>query len=68
MEDVVIITRDINGERTNHYMLWDQAYTYIEEHLTDEDEILLVMVEDSCIYSGLLNDPISREELTGFFA
>ena len=68
MEEVLIVTRDINGKRTDHYMHWDQAYVYVDDYLTDEDEILMVVVEDSCIYSSLFNDPITREDLIGFFA
>lgn len=68
MEDVLIVTRDCNGKRTDHHLLWDQVYVYVDDHLTDEDEILMVMVEDSCIYSSLASDPITREELIGFFA
>ena len=67
MEEVTIVTRDINGKRTDHHMRWDGVCKYIQENFTDEDEILLVIVEDYCIYS-LLNDPITREDLIGFFA
>lgn len=68
MEEVIIVTRDINGKRTDHYLHWDGVCSYIQENFTDEDEILMVVVEDSCIYSSLFNDPITREDLIGFFA
>ena len=69
MEEVVIVTRDINGKRTTHHLWWnDVLLNYIEETFTDEDEILLVIVEDTCIYSGLTEDPITTEDLIGFFA
>lgn len=68
MEEVVIITRDINGKRLDHYLRWDNVSSYVEDHITDEDEILLVAVEDSCIYSSLFNNPITKHELIGFFA
>lgn len=68
MEEVWIVTRDVNGNRTDHYLNWDKVCGYIQETFTDEDEILLVVVEDSCIYSSLFNNPIDLEDLTGFFA
>ena len=68
MEEVVIITRDINGSRIDHYLHWDKVCDYIQQNLTDEDEILLVIVEDTCIYSSLFNDRINCSDLLGFFA
>lgn len=68
IEEVRIVTRDINGKREEHYLYWDSVCEYVQESITDEDEILLVFVEDQCIYSGLFNDPIDREDLMGFFA
>lgn len=68
MEEVVIVTRDINGKRTNHYLRWDKACSYIQGNFTDEDEILLVIVEDTCVYSYLFADSINRYDLLGFFA
>lgn len=74
MEEVIIVTRDENGKRTEHYLRWDNVCNYIDEHdFADEDEILLVIVEGTCIYSGLRNilepcDQITWTELQGFFA
>ena len=68
MEDVWISTRDINGKRTNHYLHWDNVCSYIQENFTDEDEILLVVVADFCIYSYLSSDAITIGDLLGFFA
>ena len=68
MEEVVIITRDINGNRNNHYLHWDNVCTYVQDTFTDEDEILLVVVEDSCIYSYLSSEAITISDLLGFFA
>lgn len=68
MEEVLIITRDINGKRTNHYLHWDNVCSYIQGNFTDEDEILLVIVENSCIYSYLSSDHITASDLLGFFA
>lgn len=68
MGNFEIHTRDINGNRSYHYLDVDTAYDYIREQLTDEDEILLVLREGTCIYSSLMAPPITKEELMGFFA
>ena len=54
MEEVFIMTRDVNGKRNYHYLRWDDVCSYVEdeEGLQDE-EILMVMVNDICIYSAL---------------
>lgn len=67
-ETVIITTRDINGKRKNHYVYWNGVCKYVQENLTDEDEILLVIVEDTCIYSELASDAITIADLIGFFA
>lgn len=68
IEEVRIVTRDVNGKRQEHYLYWDSVCKYVQESITDEDEILLVFVEDQCVYSGLAHNPINREDLMGFFA
>ena len=69
MEEVVIVTRDVNGKRTDHFLRWDNVCSYVESTFTDEDEILLVIVEGSCIYSELGSvDSLTVDDLTGFFA
>lgn len=68
MGNYEILTRDINGNTSNHYIDMRGAYDYICEQLTDEDEILLVLREGVCIYSSLMATPITKEELMGFFA
>lgn len=70
MEEVIIITRDENGKRTEHYLRWDDVCNYIDQHdFTDDDEILLVIVEGTCIFSGLWTvNQLSWSELRGFFA
>ena len=69
MEEVVIVTRDVNGKRTDHFLRWDKVYSYVPDNISDEDEILLVIVEGSCIYSGLWTvNLLTKEELIGFFA
>ena len=69
MEEVVIITRDVNGKRSEHYLRWDNVCEYIEHNdFTEDDEILLVIVEGTCIYSGLgAVDQLYWDEVTGFF-
>lgn len=69
MEEVVIVTRDENGKRTDHFLRWDKVCSYVQKNFTDEDEILLVIVEGTCIYSSLWTiDIMDLEDLIGFFA
>lgn len=70
MEEVIIITRDENGKRTEHYLRWDDVCNYIVQHdFTEYDEILLVIVEGTCIFSGLWTvNQLTWTELQGFFA
>ena len=71
METVVIITRDINGKRIGHFSTWDDICDYInsKRESVEEEEILLVFVDERCIYSGLWNTvPLSWGDLLGFFA
>lgn len=65
---VSIETRDINGVRKQHILASSCVCNYILEHLTDDDEILLVFEDGNCIYSQLGHNPITRMELLGFFA
>lgn len=68
-----IHVRDINGARDiwtfgnrNHFI---EVYNERPDKFDDElYEIQLVFYMDSCIYSGLMNTPITFEELAGFFA
>lgn len=70
MEEVTIVTRDINGQRLIHYMTWDKVCTYVRVGLDkiEEDEILAVFVDGACLYSALGNDSIDWEDILGFFA
>jgi hypothetical protein len=65
---VLIAVRDINGKRRSHCWLWDNVCTRVDEHISEDDEILCVLTEDTCLYSGLVNDPITLDDLKGFFA
>jgi hypothetical protein len=70
MEEVFVMTRDVNGKRNYHYLRWDNVCDYVlkDSELRDE-EILMVMVNDICIYSALQdNRMLSWEALVGFFA
>ncbi len=71
MEEVIIVTRDINGDRVPHYLIWDRVCEYInthQEYLAEDVEILLILVEGSCIYSGIGSSPtITWEDIRGFF-
>ena len=70
MEEVIIITRDCNGKRSYHFLTWDEVCHYVDVNdFSDEDEILLVIVEGTCIYSGLgVVEQLSWDDITGFFA
>ena len=74
MEEVTIITRDVNGKRTKLEYLWDSICSFINGHggieanIHDDDEILLILVDGICIYSGLTDNPITWEDVSGFFA
>ena len=69
MEEVIIHTRDVNGLHEVHLLTWDEVCSYVtSSKLTDEDEILMIVVEDSCIYSAIFGKPITWDDVTGFFA
>ena len=69
MEEVTIVTRDINGERLFHYMTWDKVCTYIRVGLDkiEDDEILAVYSDGHCLYSALGNDRITWDDILAFF-
>lgn len=70
MEEVFVMTRDVNGKRNYHYLRWDDVCDYVikDEGIRDE-EILMVMVNDICIYSALQDHKmLSWQALVGFFA
>lgn len=72
MGQVKIFMRDANGRRYTMMMPWEDVNVELVEQRTageisDEDEILLVLVGGTCIYSALTNDPITLDDLTGFF-
>lgn len=70
MEEIFVITRDVNGKRNYHYLRWDNVCSYVEneEGLQDE-EILMVMVNDICIYSALgATFSLDWNEVVGFFS
>lgn len=68
--DVVIITRDINGERIEHYLTWDTTSKYITDNIStlEEEKVLAVIVEGTCIYSKLAHVWITWEVVREFFA
>lgn len=75
MNDILIVSRDINGETTKEYFKTsDEALEYCQiksEEVSEEDvdEILLVCVCGVCAYSALSNQyAISWEDLIGFLA
>ena len=74
---VEIHTRDVNGKRMIH-TIPDVSLVcdYVKElddartpdNPRDEEEIMMVCVDEKCIYSQLGNDPITWDDITGFFA
>lgn len=69
MEEVVIVTRDINGKRTCHSLQWDAVCSYIDENESLQDEeVLMVVAGGYCVFSGLQHGEIDWEDLVGFFA
>lgn len=68
--NVVVVTRDINGEQQVYETHWSDIVRLIAYcQITEEDEILLVIVEDTCIYSSLGSDrALTLDDLTGYFA
>lgn len=67
---VIISVRDINGKRFKIFKEWDEISNFITTHMDEiEDlEILLITYKGTCIYSELGNEPITWEEVRGFFA
>lgn len=69
MDEVLILTRDVNGKRNYHYLRWDDVCDYVlkDTELRDE-EILMVTVNNVCIYSALsASFSLDWGEIVGFF-
>lgn len=65
---ITIITRDVNGHRDQHS--FSNIYQLLAadlEKTIGEDEILAVFWDDSCVYSQLMGEPITLNEIRGFF-
>ncbi len=69
MDELMIVTRDVNGYVFKHYLLWDRVCSYIQEHESIRDtEILLVVFEGTCIYSALgATHQLDWDDVVGFF-
>ena len=68
---VTIIERDIHGRRLTHSTNWHGAYIIAKQRVLEDSnsEILLVIVEGTCIFSGLWTvNQLTWSELQGFFA
>lgn len=67
---VEIHTRDVNGKRTIHKIPDISLVCQFVEELEnpEEEEILTVLVTGTCVYSSLGNDPITWDDIKGFFA
>lgn len=70
MEEVTIVTRDINGYRNYHYLVWDKVSDYIHKNIEklETEEILVIYSDGHCLYSLLGNNFVSWFEVSGFFA
>lgn len=70
MEDVVIITRDLSGDRCSHHIKWSDAYNYIREKELEElaEEILMITVDGMCVYSSLYSTVLEWETVLNFFS
>jgi hypothetical protein len=74
MEEVAIVTRDVNGKRIKLEYLWENVCAFIRGHgglarnIHDDDEILLITIDGICVYSALTSPAITWEDVTGFFA
>ena len=73
MENVTIVTRDCNGKRAYLILKWDEVCEYVDKHIAsgnitdDDDEILMVLVGGYTVYSSLGSEPITWDDITGFF-
>ena len=65
---VEILIRDINGRKITIPLDWDDVCASINEYASEDEEILLITCNGTCIYSQLGNDPITWEDVSGFFA
>ena len=67
-EPIIVLIRDVNGRKTQiEFSSWNMCAdvcTYIGE----DDKILMVYVGDNCVWCGLGGEPITVDDLTGFFA
>ena len=71
-QKIVILARDINGER-NAYKFENRRALYewvnSDKRPDNTDEILLVLQDGVCIYSQLMSPyPILWEDICGFYA
>lgn len=67
-EPIIVLIRDVNGRKTQiEFSSWD-AITDIGSYISEDDEILMVYVGDNCVWCGLWREPITVDDLTGFFA
>lgn len=74
LKPIHILTRDINGERTtlcfnNRSQLYSILTAEHQTYLTENDEILMVIIDNMVVYSQLSNsNSLTVEDLLGFFA
>ena len=60
-----VVVRDINGEWFfDYFSIGEVSFAEDEEDL----EIMMVFTENQCIYNALRDDPITWDDLRGFWA
>lgn len=68
--EVIIVTRNKDGKREEHYLTWDRVCNYARLQIqmgADRDQILYVAVEGACIFSSLYGKTITWKDVMRFF-
>lgn len=64
---VEIYYRDINGNAGYMEFNYLAGNRYNFETMNEDDEILFVLLNGTCVYSALMAEPITWEELGDYF-
>lgn len=68
--EVIIVTRNVNGKREEHYLTWNRVcdYARVQLHMgAISDQILFVTVEGACVFSSLYGKTITWVDVMKFF-
>lgn len=67
--EIEIITRDINGKKMLYSFKGQDDLLENINAISDEDEVLIVNLDKSTLYSALSSESgITIDDITGFFA